>query len=120
MYWTYEPYFYNAAGVHQQNVGQPDAPVLWYHFCLSGVGSIGRISLPYVIIIFYLLIIICVIFCLEIVYLQDNDGKLLLLKQIDQCLKAVKKQSWYRNCITNACVGLLSGLKVLFTSSGLT
>ncbi|XP_020088939.1 HEAT repeat-containing protein 5B isoform X3 [Ananas comosus] len=46
---------------------------------------------------------------------QDNDGKLLLLKQIDQCLKAVKKQSWYRNCITNACVGLLSGLKAVLS-----
>ncbi|OAY83386.1 HEAT repeat-containing protein 5A [Ananas comosus] len=51
---------------------------------------------------------------------QDNDGKLLLLKQIDQCLKAVKKQSWYRNCITNACVGLLSGLKCVLAETDIS
>ncbi|KAH7658270.1 Armadillo-like helical-containing protein [Dioscorea alata] len=42
---------------------------------------------------------------------QDSGGKLVLLNMIDQCLKIGKKQPWRRASITNACVGLLSGLK---------
>ncbi|XP_072983205.1 protein SWEETIE isoform X2 [Typha latifolia] len=44
---------------------------------------------------------------------QDNRGKLMLLNKIDQCLNSGKKQSWHMTCITNACVGLLSGLKAV-------
>ncbi|KAG1327093.1 putative HEAT repeat-containing protein [Cocos nucifera] len=42
---------------------------------------------------------------------QDNGGKLMLLNKIDHCLKNGKKQSWRVASITNACVGLLAGLK---------
>ncbi|KAJ4961466.1 hypothetical protein NE237_021376 [Protea cynaroides] len=44
---------------------------------------------------------------------QDNGGMLLLLGMIEQCLKAGKKQSWHAASVTNACVGLLAGLKAL-------
>lgn len=47
--------------------------------------------------------------------MQDSHGKLLLLNTIDNCLKTGKKQSWHATSITNACVGLLSGLKVRFS-----
>lgn len=51
-----------------------------------------------------------------------------LLGTIEQCLKAGKKQPWHVASITNICVGLLSGFKVLVllfyllyrTSQGLT
>lgn len=38
-----------------------------------------------------------------------------LLGMIEQCLKAGKKQSWHAASVTNICVGLLAGLKVLST-----
>lgn len=44
---------------------------------------------------------------------QDGSGRLSLLGMIDQCLKAGKKQSWHAASVTNICVGLLAGLKVL-------
>ncbi|XP_078176772.1 HEAT repeat-containing protein isoform X2 [Carex rostrata] len=44
---------------------------------------------------------------------QDNREKIALLKRIDQCLKTGKKQAWYLSFVTNACVGLLSGLKCI-------
>ncbi|KAL5981902.1 hypothetical protein ACLOJK_015969 [Asimina triloba] len=44
---------------------------------------------------------------------QDSSGKLALLGMIDQSLKAGKKLSWHVANTTNACVGLLSGLKAL-------
>jgi hypothetical protein len=44
---------------------------------------------------------------------QDNGGMLLLLGMVEQCLKAGKKQSWHEASVTNICVGLLAGLKVL-------
>ncbi|KAL5722179.1 hypothetical protein ACHQM5_005729 [Ranunculus cassubicifolius] len=44
---------------------------------------------------------------------QDSAGMLSLLGMIDQCLKNGKKQSWHAVSVTNACVGLLSGLKAL-------
>lgn len=37
-----------------------------------------------------------------------------LLGVIEQCLKAGKKQHWRTSSITNICVGLLAGFKVLF------
>jgi hypothetical protein len=37
-----------------------------------------------------------------------------LLGMIEQCLKAGKKQSWHAASVTNICVGLLAGFKVLF------
>jgi len=36
-----------------------------------------------------------------------------LLGTIEQCLKAGKKQQWHAVSVTNICVALLSGLKVL-------
>lgn len=36
-----------------------------------------------------------------------------LLGTIEQCLKAGKKQQWHAVSVTNICVGLLAGLKVL-------
>lgn len=44
---------------------------------------------------------------------QDSSGMLSLLGMMEQCLKAGKKQSWRTACVTNICVGLLSGLKAL-------
>lgn len=44
---------------------------------------------------------------------QDSGGMLLLLGMIEQCLKAGKKQTWHAASVTNICVGLLAGLKVL-------
>ncbi|KAF9625554.1 hypothetical protein IFM89_024327 [Coptis chinensis] len=44
---------------------------------------------------------------------QDSGGKLSLLGLIEQCLKSGKKQSWHSASVTNACVGLLAGLKAL-------
>lgn len=44
---------------------------------------------------------------------QDSGGMLSLLGMIEQCLKAGKKQSWHAASVTNICVGLLAGLKVL-------
>jgi hypothetical protein len=38
---------------------------------------------------------------------------LMLLGMVEQCLKAGKKQSWHEASVTNICVGLLAGLKVL-------
>lgn len=37
-----------------------------------------------------------------------------LLGDIEQCLKAGKKQHWHTSSITNICVGVLAGFKVLF------
>ncbi|XP_043715583.1 protein SWEETIE [Telopea speciosissima] len=52
--------------------------------------------------------------CFGIIFAtQDNGGMLLLLGMIEQCLKAGKKQSWHAASVTNACVGLLAGLKAL-------
>lgn len=45
---------------------------------------------------------------------QDSSGMLVLLGIIEQCLKAGKKQSWHAASVTNICVGLLTGFKVLF------
>lgn len=45
---------------------------------------------------------------------QDSSGMLALLGIIEQCLKAGKKQSWHAASVTNICVGLLTGFKVLF------
>ncbi|KAI3985597.1 hypothetical protein MKX01_033880, partial [Papaver californicum] len=42
---------------------------------------------------------------------QDPSGKLSLLGMIEQCLKVGKKQAWHAASVTNACVGLLAGLK---------
>ncbi|KAG6470885.1 hypothetical protein ZIOFF_071965 [Zingiber officinale] len=42
---------------------------------------------------------------------QDNEGKIALLNKVDQCLKTGKKQPWHVATVTNACVGLLAGLK---------
>ncbi|XP_026407842.1 protein SWEETIE-like isoform X1 [Papaver somniferum] len=42
---------------------------------------------------------------------QDRSGKLSLLGMIEQCLKVGKKQAWHAASVTNACVGLLAGLK---------
>ncbi|XP_038985409.1 protein SWEETIE isoform X2 [Phoenix dactylifera] len=47
---------------------------------------------------------------------QDNGGKLKLLNKIDHCLKTGKKQSWRVASFTNACVGLLAGLKAMLAS----
>ena len=49
---------------------------------------------------------------------QDNTAKIRLLNNIDQCLKAGKKYSWYMFLVSNACVALLSGLKELLTLRG--
>ncbi|KAG9458284.1 hypothetical protein H6P81_002792 [Aristolochia fimbriata] len=46
---------------------------------------------------------------------QSDGGKLKLLGMIDQSLKAGKKQSWHTANMTNACVGLLAGLKALLS-----
>jgi hypothetical protein len=45
---------------------------------------------------------------------QDSSGMLALLGIIEQRLKAGKKQSWHAASVTNICVGLLTGFKVLF------
>ncbi|WOK94226.1 HEAT repeat-containing protein 5B isoform X6 [Canna indica] len=42
---------------------------------------------------------------------QDNGGKVVLLNKVDQCLRNGKKQPWHMASVTNACVGLLAGLK---------
>ncbi|XP_058082071.1 protein SWEETIE [Magnolia sinica] len=44
---------------------------------------------------------------------QDSSANLVLLGMIDQSLKAGKKQLWHVANTTNACVGLLAGLKAL-------
>ncbi|XP_009403181.3 protein SWEETIE isoform X2 [Musa acuminata AAA Group] len=44
---------------------------------------------------------------------QDNGGKLMLLNKVDQCIKNSKKQPWHVASVTNACVGMLAGLKSL-------
>lgn len=44
---------------------------------------------------------------------QDNGGMLSLLGMIEQCLKAGKKQPWHAASVTNICVGLLAGFKVV-------
>lgn len=44
---------------------------------------------------------------------QNSGGILSLLGMMEQCLKAGKKQPWHAASITNICVGLLAGLKVL-------
>ncbi|KAL4652128.1 hypothetical protein ACB092_01G210800 [Castanea dentata] len=46
---------------------------------------------------------------------QDSSGMLALLGIIEQCLKAGKKQSWHAASVTNICVGLLTGFKVLLS-----
>lgn len=53
------------------------------------------------------------IFVCSYAYWQDNTAKMKLLNNIDHCLKAGKKYSWYMLLVSNACVALLSGLKVL-------
>lgn len=45
---------------------------------------------------------------------QESSGMLSLLGMMEQCLKAGKKQSWHVASVTNICVGLLAGFKVLF------
>lgn len=47
---------------------------------------------------------------------QDGSRMLSLLRMMEQCLKAGKKQVWHASSVTNICVGLLSGLKVLAIS----
>ncbi|KAM0887196.1 hypothetical protein ACQ4PT_029205 [Festuca glaucescens] len=49
---------------------------------------------------------------------QDNTVKIRLLNNLDQCLKAGRKYSWYMLLVSNACVALLSGLKELLTLRG--
>ncbi|CAM0910461.1 unnamed protein product [Alopecurus aequalis] len=49
---------------------------------------------------------------------QDNTVKIRLLNNLDQCLKAGKKYSWYMFLVSNVCVALLSGLKELLTLRG--
>jgi hypothetical protein len=44
---------------------------------------------------------------------QDSGGMLSLLGMIEQYLKAGKKQPWHAASVTNICVGLLSGFKVI-------
>lgn len=44
---------------------------------------------------------------------QDNAGMISLLGTIVQCLRSGKKQQWHTSSVTNVCVGLLAGLKVL-------
>ncbi|KAA8530559.1 hypothetical protein F0562_005268 [Nyssa sinensis] len=44
---------------------------------------------------------------------QDSGGMLSLLGMIEQCLKAGKKQPWHAASVTNICVGLVAGLKIL-------
>lgn len=44
---------------------------------------------------------------------QDNGGMMSLLGMLEQCLKTGKKQLWHAASVTNMCVGLLAGLKVL-------
>lgn len=44
---------------------------------------------------------------------QDNGEMLSLLGVIEHCLKAGKKQLWHPASMTNICVGLLAGLKVV-------
>ncbi|KAJ9561951.1 hypothetical protein OSB04_007111 [Centaurea solstitialis] len=44
---------------------------------------------------------------------QDSSGMLSLLSMLEQCLKTGKKQALHTTRVTNVCVGLLSGLKVL-------
>lgn len=44
---------------------------------------------------------------------QDVGGMLSLLEMVEQCLRAGKKQAWHGTSVTNICVGLLSGLKVI-------
>ncbi|PIA63576.1 hypothetical protein AQUCO_00201132v1 [Aquilegia coerulea] len=52
--------------------------------------------------------------CFGILFaVQDSGGMLSLLGMLEQCLKTGKKQSWHPASVTNACVGLLSGLKAL-------
>lgn len=46
---------------------------------------------------------------------QDSKGMLSLLGTIEQSLKAGKKQAWHSANVTNICVGLLAGLKVIFS-----
>ncbi|KQK18234.1 hypothetical protein BRADI_1g39436v3 [Brachypodium distachyon] len=49
---------------------------------------------------------------------QDDTAKVKLLNNLDQCLKAGKKYSWFMFLVSNACVALLSGLKELLTLRG--
>ncbi|KAF8399147.1 hypothetical protein HHK36_015012 [Tetracentron sinense] len=52
--------------------------------------------------------------CFGIIFASQDSGVMLsLLGMIEQCLKAGKKQSWHAASVTNACVGLLAGLKAL-------
>lgn len=44
---------------------------------------------------------------------QHSSSMVSLLGIIEQCLKAGKKQSWHAASVTNICVGLLAGSKVL-------
>ncbi|KAL9269329.1 SWEETIE-like protein [Drosera capensis] len=44
---------------------------------------------------------------------QDSSGMLSLLTTVEQCLKSGRKQLWHAANVTNACVGLLAGLKAL-------
>lgn len=44
---------------------------------------------------------------------QNSGGMLSLLGIMDQCLKAGKKYHWHATNVTNVCVGLLAGFKVL-------
>lgn len=47
---------------------------------------------------------------------QDSGGMLSLLGMIEQCLKNGKKQAWHAASVSNICVGLLAGLKVIILS----
>ncbi|KAJ3692210.1 hypothetical protein LUZ60_012560 [Juncus effusus] len=42
---------------------------------------------------------------------QDNREKIVILNRIDQSVKTEKRRAWYWAFVSNACVGLLSGLK---------
>ncbi|KAL3630335.1 hypothetical protein CASFOL_023319 [Castilleja foliolosa] len=44
---------------------------------------------------------------------QDSSGMLSFIGMIDQCLKTGKRQAWHAASVTNICVGLLAGLKIL-------
>lgn len=93
----------------KQDVGEPDASLLWNHVCFSSMEIWYFLYQCFVARVVFL-----TIFGLFAnVISQDNGGMLLLLGMIDQCLKAGKKQSWHAASVTNICVGLLVGLKVL-------
>jgi hypothetical protein len=85
------------------------AMVLSLHVrCILNFGDPFILTWEFCFICVWFLIVIC-----SYDYLQDNTVKIRLLNNLDQCLKAGRKYSWYMFLVSNACVALLSGLKVL-------